>query len=33
MLCVRWYLRYPLRYRQVEGLMTERGLSVEHTAI
>jgi hypothetical protein len=26
--CVRWYLAYPLSYRQVEELMEERGVSV-----
>ncbi len=25
---VRWYVRYPLRYRQLEEMMLERGLSV-----
>lgn len=25
---VRWYLRYALRYRDVEALMQERGLSI-----
>ena len=26
--CVRWYVAYPLSYRQVEELMQERGVSV-----
>ena len=26
-LCVRWYLRYSLSYRDLEELMAERGLS------
>jgi transposase, IS6 family len=30
---VRWYLRYSLSYRDVEELVTERGLSVDHTTI
>ena len=30
---VRWYLRYALSYRDVEELMHERGVSVDHTAI
>jgi len=30
---VRWYLAYPLRYRQVEELMEERGVSVDHATI
>jgi hypothetical protein len=29
----RWYLRYPLSYRQAEELVHERGLSVDHTTI
>lgn len=33
LLCVRWYLRYALSYRDLEGMMTERGLSVVHTTI
>ncbi len=28
LLCVRWYLRYALSYRDLEGMMNERGLSV-----
>jgi IS6 family transposase len=31
--CVRWYLRYALSYRDPEELMTERGLSVDHSTI
>jgi putative transposase len=30
---VRWYLAYPLSYRQVEELMEERGISVDHATI
>jgi transposase, IS6 family len=33
LLCVRWYLRYPLSYRQLEEMMQERGLPVDHTTI
>src|SRR5450755_4306574 len=33
LLCLRWYLRYALSYRDVEELMAERGLSVDHTTI
>ena len=33
LLCVRWYLRYPLSYRQLEEMMVERGLHVDHTTI
>src|SRR6516225_2530448 len=32
-LCVRWYLRYCLTYRDLEELMAERGLSVDHSTI
>jgi transposase-like protein len=33
LLCVRWYLRYPLSYRDLEEMMRERGLHVDHTTI
>ncbi len=33
LLCVRWYLRYSLSYRDLEELMRERGLEVDHTTI
>jgi transposase-like protein len=32
-LCVRWYLRYPLSYRNLEEMMAERGLAVNHSTI
>lgn len=32
-LCVRWYLRYPLSYRNLEEMMAERGLMVDHSTI
>ena len=32
-LCVRWYLRYSLSYRDLEEMMVERGLSVDHVTI
>ena len=32
-LCVRWYLRYALSYRDLEEIMLERGLHVDHTTI
>ena len=28
--CVRWYLRYPLSLRQLEEIMAERNLRVDH---
>ena len=33
MLCVRWYLHYALSYRDLEEMMQERGLQVDHTTI
>jgi transposase, IS6 family len=30
---VRWYLRYGLSYRDVEALLDERGISVDHVTI
>jgi len=32
-LCVRWYLRCCLTLRDLEELMLERGLSVDHSTI
>jgi hypothetical protein len=31
--CVRWYLRFSLSLRDIEELMAERGLSVDHTTV
>jgi IS6 family transposase len=33
LLCVRWYRRYCLSYRDLEKMMAERGLGVDHTTI
>jgi len=33
LLCVRWYLRYALSYRDLEEIMRERGLPVDHTTM
>jgi IS6 family transposase len=33
LLCVRWYLRYSLGYRDVKEMMLERSLHVDHTTI
>jgi IS6 family transposase len=30
---VRWYLRYALSYRDVEELLQERGVSIDHTTV
>jgi transposase-like protein len=32
-LCLRWYLRYALSYRDLEEMMPEWGLHVDHTTI
>src|SRR5215217_8080064 len=32
-LCVRWYLRFGLSLRNLEEIMAERGLSVDHVTI
>ena len=32
-LAVRWYLRYSLSYRDVEELLAERGITVDHVTI
>jgi transposase-like protein len=33
LLCVRWYLAYSLSLRDLEEMMAERGISVDHTTI
>ena len=33
MLAVRWYLRYGLSYRDVEELLAERGVEVDHVTV
>jgi hypothetical protein len=33
LVCVRWYGRYQLSYRDLEEMMRERGLSVDHVTI
>ena len=32
-LAVRWYVRYSLSYRDVEELLAERGIEVDHTSV
>ena len=32
-LCVRWYLKYPLSCRMIVEMMQERGISITHTTI
>jgi IS6 family transposase len=33
MMAIRWYLRYSLSYRDVEELLAERGIEVDHVTI
>jgi putative transposase len=33
LLCVRWYLAYNLSLRDLEEMMAERGLSVDHSTV
>jgi transposase-like protein len=30
---VRWYVAYPISYRQLEEMMEERGVSVDHSSL
>ena len=32
-IAVRWYLRYGLSYRDVEKLLAERGVTVDHVTV
>ncbi len=31
--CVRWYCKYGISYRDLEEMMLERGVEVDHTTI
>lgn len=33
LVCIRWYVAYPLSYRHLEDIMEERGVSVDHSSI
>ena len=33
LVCVRWYLAYPLSYRNLEEMMRERGVAVDHSNV
>ena len=33
LMCVRWYVAYPLFYRNIEEMMKERGIEVDHSSI
>ena len=30
---VRWYVAYPISYRQLEEMMGERGVTVDHSTL
>ncbi len=30
---MRWYVAYPISYRQLEEMMAERGVSVDHSTL
>ena len=30
---VRWYVEYPISYRQLEEMMQERGVEVDHSSL
>jgi len=31
--CLRWYLRYPINYRNLEEMITEKGVEVDHITL
>ena len=33
LMCIRWYVAYPLSTRHVEELMQERGVDVDHSTV
>ena len=33
LVCVRWYVAYPLSYRNIEEMMAERGVVVDHSTL
>ena len=33
LVCIRWYVAYPLSYRHLEEMMQERGVLVDHSSI
>jgi len=33
LVCVRWYLAYPLSLRNLEEMMAERGIAVDHSTV
>lgn len=33
LVCVRWYAAYPLSFRNLEEMMAERGVHVDHATV
>ncbi len=33
LVCIRWYLSYPISYRNIEEMMAERGVAVNYSTI
>jgi transposase, IS6 family len=33
LVCVRWYRKYWISYRNLEEMMSERGVTVDHTTL
>jgi transposase, IS6 family len=33
LVCVRWYCKYGISYRDLEEMMSERGVTVDHTTL
>ena len=33
LVCIRWYAAYPLSHRQLEELMEDHGVFVDHSSI
>jgi len=33
LVCVRWYCKYGVSYRDLQEMMSERGVIVDHTTI
>jgi putative transposase len=33
LVCIRWYAAYSLSYRNLEEMMEERGISVDHSTV
>ena len=33
LVCIRWYVAYPLTYRHLEEMMEARGVAVDHSSI